>query len=386
MSSPPRVLASSPHLATTLLILAYIACYFVAINLSATKIDRYLVAILPGLAIWAALGFNWLISSFAGLGRLTWLKNRVVWGVLLAGGAWMALPHHPYYYTYWNPLLGGGRTAVNILPVPFRLGLDEPVAYLNQLPDASEIKLSGSNLEMGQECQVIFVGHCVESEKFLSGDYFLLSRYVVQHEMVLSNIQTIIPDLELIQKFNKAGVDYAWLYKMPAGLQYAGYWLDLSAGSFSGYRLSATEVRAGDSVEATLFWQNSEKNGWRFDDSELFVKVLDEIGQTQQIIPARLKPEFKPYLYEPNEVLVFTAPLHFPPDTPLGIYSLEMGLRLKATGQETVNFPLTGLANTIIVKQGAPAADLPIQHHLDQPIGETGLTLLGYDDPFSKST
>ncbi|HXV43098.1 MAG TPA: glycosyltransferase family 39 protein, partial [Anaerolineae bacterium] len=73
VSSPPRVLASSPHLATTLLILAYIACYFVAINLSATKIDRYLVAILPGLAILAALGFNWLISSFAGLGRLTWL-------------------------------------------------------------------------------------------------------------------------------------------------------------------------------------------------------------------------------------------------------------------------------------------------------------------------
>jgi hypothetical protein len=188
----------------------------------------------------------------------------------------------------------------------------------------------------------------------------------------------------LVQKFTKAEVDYAWLYKMPAGLQYVGYWLGLSAGSFSGYRLSATEVRAGDSVEATLFWQNGEKDGWRFDDSELFVKVLDETGQTQQIIPAQLKPEFKPYLSEPNEILVFSTPLLFPVDRPLGVYSLEMGLRLKATGQETVNFPLTGLAHTISVKQGALAANLSIQHRLDQSISETGLTLLGYDSPLSE--
>jgi hypothetical protein len=110
---------------------------------------------------------------------------------------------------------------------------------------------------------------------------------------------------------------------------------------------------------------------------------VDETGQLWQNAPARLKPEFEPYLRQPNEVLVFVAPLHLPPDIPLGRYTLEMGLRLKATGEETVRFPLASPANTLTVGQGAvtAAGTIAVPHRLDQPVGETGLTLLGYSDP-----
>src|SRR6185503_1026162 len=123
-------------------------------------------------------------------------------------------------------------------------------------------------------------------------------------------------------------------------------------------------------------------------DSEFFIKLLDETGQLHQTTSAQLEPEFSPYLAEADQILVFRAPLNLPADMPLGVYKLELGLRLKATGEETWNFPLTNLANTITVNRGAlnvSAEALSIQHRLEQAVDKTGLTLLGYDDPIVSS-
>jgi hypothetical protein len=151
---------------------------------------------------------------------------------------------------------------------------------------------------------------------------------------------------------------------------------------FSGYRLSAPEVAAGESTQITLFWQNGENNGWKFADSELYVKVLDETGQVQSVAVASLKSEFEPYLNQPQEILVFTATLIFAPDTPLGFYPLEIGLRLKESGQETLKFTLTGPLRGITVNHGTLKSDsLAIQYPLVAalPIELAGLTFLGYD-------
>lgn len=376
------------HYPVTLLLIAYLGFYLIAINLSATKIDRYLVAILPALAILAAVGF-WLTLTFL-TGATPWSQGGL-WAGLLLTSLWLAMPHHPYYYTYWNPLLGGGPAAVKILPVTFRLGIDPLVDYLNTFPDAAQLSLSGPPVELDQDCQVIFSGTCTDSPHFLSSDYFWLTRYARQHKLILANIQTIIPDVQLTRTFSQAGVEYAWLYKMPVGLQDVGQWLDRSAGMFSGYRLSAPEVAAGESTQVTLFWQNGENNGWQFADSELYVKVLDETGQVQTLAAAHLKPEFEPSLSQPQEILVFTATLTFAPDTPLGFYPLEIGLRLKESGQETLKFSLSdplngassrGSARGVTVNRGALNSDsLSIQYPIVYPIELAGLTLLGYDLP-----
>lgn len=372
-------LSLPPKWPVTLLIGFYLLFYLAAINLSATKIDRYLVAMLPGLSILAALGFE------AGLGRLFGHSApKAAWGLgaaLVIGGLALSWPYRPYYYTYWNPLLGGGRAAVTILPVTFRLGIDPLIDYLNRQPEVDTLKLTGSTLDIDTDCQVIFKGDCLSQEQFLAADYFLLTRYTVQHELGLANIQTLIPDLNPVYKFEHNGVDYAWLYHMPPGLHHVGHWLGDTAGSFLGYRLPATGVNAGDTVEITLYWQNGASNGWRFDDSELYVKLLDEKGQPQQLAPARLQPAFEAALTRPGEVLAFTAPLALDPQTPLGFYTLEMGLRLKATGEETFRFPLGDTPPTVTVQGGALIAGekVSIPHRLERAIAGAGLTLLGYD-------
>jgi hypothetical protein len=88
-------------------------------------------------------------------------------------------------------------------------------------------------------------------------------------------------------------------------------------------------------------------------------------------------------LAQPNELLAFTAPFKLSSDLSPDIYTVEIGLRVKATGEETWNFSMVGLANTLTINRGAMnvlVETLPIQHRLNEAIGDTGLLLLGYND------
>ena len=379
ISSPTGPLFSARQI-TTLLILAFIIFYVIGLNLTVIKIDRYLVAVFPALAILAAVGFQAVAERLSSLTKQKMMVQGSVWAVVLLAGAGLSLPHHPYYYTYWNPLLGGGKTAVEALPAMGRQGTDVLVDYLNALPNAKDIRLAGTGLDLDfvQECPQVFSGTCLWYPDFLKSDYFLMSIYSAQNDIHLANIKMVIPDVEVVQQYDQAGVTYAWLYKMPEDLQFVGHFLDRYAGSFSGYRLTTTELAAGDSLEATLFWQNGEKSGWQFDDSELYLKVLDPSGHLQQIAPARLKPGFETYLSQPNDILAFSARLDFPPDTALGHYTLEIGLRLTATAEETIKFPLANVTKTITVNRGTTQS-LDGQLQFEQPLGQTGLSLVGYD-------
>ncbi len=373
----------------TLLTLAYVVFFFVAMSLGKSKVDRYLHPIFPGLSILAAVGFQWifyLIQSPSperpGLVLLSSPKVWIFWGVLLMGGAWLALPHHPYYSTYWNPLLGSGRSAVKMLPVGGNEGVDSLISYLNGLPGASEIQLSGLS---SVNCKASFTGSCLELSEFLDSDYFIIDILSLQRELYLTNLQALIPEAELVDKYTKDGVDYAGLYKMPEKMRFVRQnqeWLD-THGRLFGYGFSTPTARAGDSLEVNIFWQNGQ-NGWTLGDSEFWAKLLDENDHVYQEAPARLKTLVSVDKSQPDQMLLFTAPLLLPPDLLLGDYHLEIDLQLKTSGESTWEFLPPDPPNLLTVDGGvvgvAPEA-LPIQHWLKKKMGQTGLTLLGYDEP-----
>ncbi|MBN1994169.1 MAG: glycosyltransferase family 39 protein [Anaerolineae bacterium] len=378
----PQALQSFiPFAAPTLLIIAYVFFYFIAMNLGASKVPHYLLPIFPGLSILAAIGFLVLATFISERVRMNPVRPEWVWGILLVCSAWLALPHHPYYFSYWNPLLGGGRGAAKILPVGSGEGLDIMFAYLNTLPQPEEISLSG-DLDVCYISRLVFPGDCLEESNFLVTDYFLLQVFAAQRETVKpSTVQAVRSEGELVQKFSRDGIDYAELYRLPKNFHQVEQWLG-SHGRLLGYRPSAAKVAAGDSLKVTIFWENGEAQGWQLTDSEFFIKLLDQTGQVYQAAAAQLKPEFQPYLLQPGALLVFAASLELPQDIPLGYYPLEIGLRLKDSGQETWTFPLPKPTSTIVVNRGAlgvPIQTLPIQYRLEQPAGDTGLTLLGYN-------
>lgn len=361
----------------TWLILAYITFYFIGMSLGVSKVDRYLQPIFPGLGILAVIGFYLMVEWLAAIIRHKRLIESITCLSLLVSGLWLAWLHQPYYFSYWNPLLGGGQTAVKLLPAGSLEGVDTVIEYLNTQPNVRQLNLAGAG-EFFYFCEVTFKGHCVDDINLLASDFFLTHLGIQQRQLRFADIQTLIPDATLAAEYTHDDIKYVQLYKMPAGLHQADEWIGPN-GKLVGYQLPVDPLKAGDTFKISLFWLNGEQ-GWRLTDSEFWVKLLDNSGKVWQIAPAQFSTPFKT---QPWEILGFTAAIDLPPDIPPGLYHLEMGLKLKASGQETWRFALTDTANTITVNQGllnGSADRLSIQHRFNQSLADTGLTLLGYND------
>jgi hypothetical protein len=98
--------------------------YTLFLSLGAKKWDRYLLPIYPALDLVAALG--WLAAG-RGLLALPW------WLTLL-------VQLHPYYLSYYNPLLGGTTRAPAMMMVGWGEGLDQAAHFLNSLPNAPSLR------------------------------------------------------------------------------------------------------------------------------------------------------------------------------------------------------------------------------------------------------
>lgn len=125
----------------TWLLVIYAACFTIQMGLAARKDPRYLLPIFPALDIIAALG---LAQSVEAIGRIRqWQKQRwlptALLGLALAIQAGVTFPHHPYYGTHYNRLLGGLREAQHVLSLQHHgEGLDLAAQYLNSLPRAQQ--------------------------------------------------------------------------------------------------------------------------------------------------------------------------------------------------------------------------------------------------------
>ncbi len=377
----------NPVVPPSLLLLAYAIFFFIGMSFGKSKVDRYLLPIFPALSILAALGFSMLLNPISRLlerrmgqsrAGATMIVTWSLWGVLLLGGAGLALPHHPYYFTYWNPLLGGGQAAVKMLPAGSGEGIDVLIDSLNRLPNASELKLFKETNIVSPYCEITFEGSCLGRADFLVTDYVLTDIFSRQRQQPLANIEEILPEAELVGSFSKDGVDYVQLYKMPDNLQAVGQWVG-EHGRFSGYSLSSSEVGAGDTLEVRIFWLNGDK-GWTLKDSEFFVRARDEGDQIYQAAPGVLQNKAK--LYEASgQILRFAAALDLPADIGLGEYELEIGLRLKESGEETWQFPLKAPGNRVTVKRGIlPGSGevVAVPYGVEGALDGSGLKLLGY--------
>jgi hypothetical protein len=138
------------RLAVVLLLFALLFILF--LSLSAKKFDRYLLPIFAPLDLVAALGWSALIEALwrwaAGWhAARTWTRAaRAASAGLLASAVVLVqlsgvLQTYPYYFNYYNPLLGGPEKAVDVMMVGWGEGLDQAAKYLNEKPNAESLKV-----------------------------------------------------------------------------------------------------------------------------------------------------------------------------------------------------------------------------------------------------
>ena len=120
--------------------LSFLGC----LSLASTKIDRYIIFVIPALAIISSVGWIGIGVGIQSLIRSSFLRGRGrrlrIWNwvaiALATGQLLLLLPHAPYYLTYYNPLLGGMQQAQSVLMVGQGEGLDQIAHWLNQQPEA----------------------------------------------------------------------------------------------------------------------------------------------------------------------------------------------------------------------------------------------------------
>jgi 4-amino-4-deoxy-L-arabinose transferase-like glycosyltransferase len=120
------------------------------------KFDRYLLPaflpldVLAGMG-WVAMAYGivgWIRRRFGGAGDTgaarRWAVGATVavlaLGLVALHGIFTARTY-PYYITYYNPLLGGSRTAEEVMFVGWGEGLEEAAAWLNEQPNAENLNV-----------------------------------------------------------------------------------------------------------------------------------------------------------------------------------------------------------------------------------------------------
>jgi len=216
-----RRIAAPAERAALAALVAYAVLFGAFMSLGAKKFDRYFVPAYPALAVVAAIGWASALPALArALRRARPAPARVgraaaalaVVGAAAAAAATVGvLAHHPYYFSYYNPLLGGAPAARWALLIGWGEGLDQVAATLNARPDAQRLLVAAP---YRSAFGLLFRGRALELDEVdpASVDYYLLYVNQVQRRL---DAQVVEPRYglatpEAVARFR--GIEYAWLY------------------------------------------------------------------------------------------------------------------------------------------------------------------------------
>jgi 4-amino-4-deoxy-L-arabinose transferase-like glycosyltransferase len=124
-------------------LLLYVLMFTVLMTIPPKTSEKYYLPVYPVFDLIAGLGWyamaDWA-KKFAPA-RFRLFFSAVVLALVVIVQASLSLRTFPYYVTYFNPLLGGNRRANEILMIGSGEGLDLAAEYLNQKPNASQLKV-----------------------------------------------------------------------------------------------------------------------------------------------------------------------------------------------------------------------------------------------------
>jgi 4-amino-4-deoxy-L-arabinose transferase-like glycosyltransferase len=326
---------------------AFILLYILFMTTGAKKFDRYLLPIFPMMDILAALGL-------LALGEVVWTRMRgrfeevprfrtfaMGLGLVLLLQAGFALPHYPYYLTYYNPLLGGIRQAAQTILVGWGEGYEQAARYLNQKDDAAHLRVA---TWYAKQCiGPFFSGQAhklnVSGQEPIGVVPWYETDYVVSY---INQVQREIPTTATVSFFRSQqpeyvvhikGLDYASVYKVPQEVPPEAYpYEHVSMVDFGQQvRLLGWEVE-GELAELeglyylviTMYWQSLQPITENY---RVYLKLVDGDGQVWRENDSN--PIFGLFLtsqWGEGVILRDRHGLEVPPNAPPGVYYLGLDL------------------------------------------------------------
>lgn len=315
------------QLSVTLLGFALLFTLFM--NLGAKKFDRYLLPIYPGLALTAGLGYvalgrlltgSWLLKTRPQGRLLAWAALGLV---VVGAQAANALPHFPYFISYYNPLLGGGEKAKEVLAVGWGEGMDQAGRYLNNKTFQNRIPEAAAWHD-GSTFTYFFAGKATPLDFFWRADYAITYASQEQRKLPARQIAAYFADQVPEHVVRIHGVEYAKVYRMAqlqaADFQVSWLWKNRPVIRLASYVLFPGTVESGSDQELILHLINE---GPIDTNLNILVQLVNLQGEVL------LRADGWPFGaatsdWQMNEIWLDKYAIPVPMDTPPGLYRVEI--------------------------------------------------------------
>jgi 4-amino-4-deoxy-L-arabinose transferase-like glycosyltransferase len=312
-----------------LLALALFALWWLLVMTAGPKkFDRYILPMWPALLTLSAAGLVWATER---LGRRRPFRplHAAIAMLLLQGGllAW----YHPYYLSYYSPLLGGGPVAQRAFLIGWGEGMERAGAWLRGRPDIGEGQILSALPPTLQPFVPVPVRE-VRAIDSVPANYAVVYLESLQRgdaPELYARIQETLP----LHTVRIHGIDYAQIHQLakpfaePVGAEFGG------AVRLRGF----TAAVEGRRIVLTPSWDVRAPIGA---DLMLFVHVFDAAGERVAaiVVPpggASVPPTSQ---WLPGQQVAVPLPIDLPPEAGAGAFTLTLGLYDPATD---ARLPLT---------------------------------------------
>ena len=391
VSGQRSAVSHSLALALTITI-AFALFYGLLVTAGGKKQDRYILPSFPALIVLAAFGYTQLVAR---TGRNRWRQPLLALPIMaIIFQAASVLPHSPYYFTYYNPLMGGQGGAAKTMIVGWGEGMDLAARWLNTLPDAEAIDVVAW---YSTTFEPYFNGNAIykiDEEKIsrtpkpgLAADYVVFYINQIQRELPTAGALQFFQAEAPAHVVSLNGGDYAWVYpsiglqriiedeaRLVGQAELMGFNLKDEAGQ-PLESLSVDQVAIVD-----LYWE------WRgkAPDEPIGLSLVDESGHIWGWgNPLGMQARYPFEAWQEGMVARNEFALVLQPGTPPGDYFLNAWIDRPSTGEVVGVFPLNHNDVRITVSRPdspPPVAELGLPREINAPLAE-GVTLVGASGP-----
>lgn len=311
-----------------LALLGWVLLFGISVSMGAKKFDRYSLPIWPVLDILAAAGLaalaGWLLARVRRATR--WLETRAVPAIgALALAALLLgydMTYQPYYLSYFNPLLGGGPVAQELLLVGWGEGLEHVGAWLSARPDRDRgfvLAWIPDTLQpfLPRELRALDIRPTTIALRNPAPNYAVVYARGAMREDTpeLAAEVSRTPPLYQLRMY---GLDYATVYQIPRPFD-----TQLGARFDNGLELAGfSQQRVGATLVISPSWSVwSDQQGGRF----VFAHVLAADGRRVAQIDAAIDDSMFP-AWQAGQQFGTALPIALPGDLPSGEYRVVLGV------------------------------------------------------------
>ena len=369
------------------LILLFILGYYLLMTIGEKKQERYFLPVYPWINLIAAAGLGLIVNNQLPIIKKKLQLNQrlptIIVAILLINGLFV-VANFPYYFTYYNPLLGGITGAEKVLTIGWGEGLDLAADYLNRKENVNQTRVaSWYQSTFAPYYAGSAISYSKEKGKVLAGDYAVF---------YINQTQRRFPDDVIFDYFaarfepektiNLHGLDYAWIYPSLGVDHYIQDQTYTGIASLLAWQWQNGDppLIPGQPAEFELYWEYLGKAP----EESFFFRLVDSQGRPWAEGESRPVAAENPPVgqWRMGEIIFERGAITPPRDMPPGQYQLQIGFYTKAeavTGGELlfeVPEPEALITMGHAADHNLPYV-LPIEAvAIDKPLEES-LTLLG---------